>query len=104
MKTHQFVTVNPEQMVIQTNITKGPVTGSRVLTLSPSSDINATKIDVLWNIDMSGIPVIVKGLAKDNFMKTTEALQNCTNSRTIGSLSAALFLQLIILKFMLAYL
>jgi uncharacterized protein YndB with AHSA1/START domain len=71
-KTHQFVTVNPEQMVIQTNITEGPVTGSRVLILSPSSDINATKIDVLWNIDMSGIPVIVKGLAKDNFMKTTE--------------------------------
>ncbi len=75
-KTHQFVTVNPEQMAIQTNITEGPVTGSRVLTLSPSSDINATKIDVLWNIDMSGIPVIVKGLAKDNFMKTTEEALN----------------------------
>ena len=75
-KTHQFVTVNPEQMVIQTNITEGPVTGSRVLTLSPSSDINATKIDVLWNIDMSGIPVIVKGFAKDNFMKTTEEALN----------------------------
>ena len=75
-KTHQFVTLNPEQMVIQTNITEGPVTGSRVLTLSPSSDINATKIDVLWNIDMSGIPVIVKGLAKDNFMKTTEEALN----------------------------
>ena len=76
VKTHQFVTVNPEQMVIQTNITEGPVTGSRVLTLSPSSDINATKIDVLWNIDMSGIPIIVKGLAKDNFMKTTEEALN----------------------------
>jgi uncharacterized protein YndB with AHSA1/START domain len=75
-KTHQFVNVNPEQMVIQTNITEGPVTGSRVLTLSPSSDINATKIDVLWNIDMSGIPVIVKGLAKDTFMKTTEEALN----------------------------
>ena len=75
-KTHQFVTVNPEQMVIQTNITEGPVTGSRVLALSPLYDINATKIDVLWNIDMSGIPVIVKGLAKDNFMKTTEEALN----------------------------
>jgi uncharacterized protein YndB with AHSA1/START domain len=75
-KTHQFVNVNPEQMVIQTNITEGPVTGIRVLTLSPSSEINATKIDVLWSIDMSGIPVIVKGLAKDNFMKTTEEALN----------------------------
>jgi carbon monoxide dehydrogenase subunit G len=71
-KTHQFVTVNPEQMVIQTNITEGPMTGSRILTLSPSSDINATKIDVLWNIDMSGIPALARGFAKDNFMKTTE--------------------------------
>jgi uncharacterized protein YndB with AHSA1/START domain len=75
-KTHQFVTVNPEQMIIKTNITEGPVTGSRVLTLSPSSDINATKIDVLWNIDMSGIPVIARGFAKDNFMKTTEEALN----------------------------
>ena len=66
------MTVNPEQMVIQTNITEGPVTGSRVLTLSPSSDINATKIDVLWNMDMSGIPALARGFAKDNFMKTTE--------------------------------
>jgi uncharacterized protein YndB with AHSA1/START domain len=75
-KTHQFVTVNPEQMLIQTNITEGPVTGSRVLTLSPSSDINATKIDVLWNMDMSGIPALVRGFAKDNFMKTTEEALN----------------------------
>src|SRR5215213_4723715 len=30
--THQFVTVNPEQFVVETNITKGPVTGTRVLT------------------------------------------------------------------------
>lgn len=48
------------------------MTGSRILTLSPSSDINATKIDVLWNIDMSGIPALARGFAKDNFMKTTE--------------------------------
>jgi ribosome-associated toxin RatA of RatAB toxin-antitoxin module len=75
-KIHQFVTVNPEQMVIQTNITEGPVTGSRVLTLSPSSDINATKIDVLWNMDMSGIPALARGFAKDNFMKTTEEALN----------------------------
>jgi hypothetical protein len=75
-KTHQFVTANPEQMLIQTNITEGPVTGSRVLTLSPSSDINATKIDVLWNMDMSGIPALARGFAKDNFMKATEEALN----------------------------
>src|SRR5215211_2998428 len=39
--THQFVTVNPEQFVVETNITnitEGPVTGTRVLILSPSSN------------------------------------------------------------------
>jgi uncharacterized protein YndB with AHSA1/START domain len=71
--THQFVTVNPEQFVVEANITEGPVTGTRVLTLSPSSsNINATKIDVFWNVDMSGIPIFGRGFAKDGIMKTTE--------------------------------
>jgi uncharacterized protein YndB with AHSA1/START domain len=75
--THQFVTVNPEQFVVETNITKGPVTGTRVLTLSPSSNTNATKIDVFWNVDMSGIPIFGRGFAKDGIMRTTEeALSN----------------------------
>jgi ribosome-associated toxin RatA of RatAB toxin-antitoxin module len=71
-KTHQFVTLNPEQMLIQTNITEGPVTGSRVLMLNPSLEDNKTKVDVLWKVDMSGIPAIARGFAEDNFMKTTE--------------------------------
>jgi uncharacterized protein YndB with AHSA1/START domain len=76
--THQFVTVNPEQFVVETNITEGPVTGTRVLTLSPStSSTNATKIDVLWNVDLSGIPIFGRGFAKDGIMRTTqEALSN----------------------------
>jgi uncharacterized protein YndB with AHSA1/START domain len=76
--THQFVTVNPEQFVVETNITEGPVTGTRVLTLSPSSNMtNATRIDVLWNVDLSGIPIFGRGFAKDGIMRTTEeALSN----------------------------
>ena len=76
--THQFVTVNPEQFVVETNITEGPVTGTRILTLSPSSsNTNATRIDVLWNVDMSGIPIFGRGFAKDGIMRTTEeALSN----------------------------
>jgi uncharacterized protein YndB with AHSA1/START domain len=70
--THQFVTVNPEQFVVETNITEGPVTGTRVLILSPSSNANVTKIDVLWNVDMSGIPIFGKGFARDGIMRTTE--------------------------------
>ena len=75
--THQFVTVNPEQFVVETNITEGPVTGTRVLTLSPSSNINATMIDVFWNVDLSGIPIFGRGFAKDGITRTTEdALSN----------------------------
>jgi uncharacterized protein YndB with AHSA1/START domain len=70
--THQFVTVNPEQFVVETNITEGPVTGNRILTLSPSSNANATRIDVFWNVDMSGIPIFGRGFAKDGIMRTTE--------------------------------
>jgi uncharacterized protein YndB with AHSA1/START domain len=75
--THQFVTVNSEQFVVETNITEGPVTGTRVLTLRPSSNINATNIDVFWNVDMSSIPIFGWGFAKDGIMRTTEeALSN----------------------------
>jgi uncharacterized protein YndB with AHSA1/START domain len=75
--THQFVTVNPQQFVVETNITEGPVTGTRVLTLSPTSNANATRIDVFWNVDMSGIPIFGRGFAKDGIMRTTEeALSN----------------------------
>jgi uncharacterized protein YndB with AHSA1/START domain len=70
--THQFVTVNPGQFVVETNITEGPVTGTRVLTLNPSPNANATRIDVLWNVDMSGIPIFGKGFARDGIMRTTE--------------------------------
>jgi uncharacterized protein YndB with AHSA1/START domain len=75
--THQLITVNSEQFVVETNITEGPVTGIRVLTLSPSSNTNTTKIDVFWNIDLSGIPIFGRGFAKDGIMRTTEeALSN----------------------------
>src|ERR671923_2821113 len=72
--THQFVTVNPEQYVVETNITEGPVTGTKLRTLSPSSsnNTNATRIDVFWNVDMSGIPIFGRGFAKDGIMRTTE--------------------------------
>jgi hypothetical protein len=75
--THQSVTVNPEQFVVETNITKGPVTGARTLIVSPSSNTNATKIDVFWNVDLSGIPIFGRGFAKDGILRTTEqALSN----------------------------
>jgi uncharacterized protein YndB with AHSA1/START domain len=74
--SHQFVTVNPEQFAIMTNITEGPLTGTRLLTLSNSSNMNTTRIDVVWNLDLSGIPLIGRTFVQDGIMRTTEdALQ-----------------------------
>lgn len=75
-KTHQIVTIDPEQFVVQMNITEGPVTGTRLLTLTPENN-TTTRIDAVWEIDLSGVPLIGKGFAKDSFQKTTEnALSN----------------------------
>jgi hypothetical protein len=58
------------------NITAGPITGSRVLTLTPENNAT-TKVDAVWEIDLTGIPLIGQGFAKDTFQKTTEnALSN----------------------------
>jgi carbon monoxide dehydrogenase subunit G len=74
-KTHQFVNENPEQFEVLTNITEGPFTGSRLLTLSPSTETNGTTTiaNVVWQMDLSGIPVIGQGFAKDGIKQTTEA-------------------------------
>lgn len=58
-----------------TNVTQGPIKGSRVVTLSPLST-NKTNNDVLWNIDMSWVPFFAKGFAKDGFTKATEQALN----------------------------
>ena len=74
LKSHEIITLHPKQSV-ETNVTQGPITGSRAVTLSPLSE-NKTKIDVLWNIDMPGVPFFAKGIAKDGFMKATEGALN----------------------------
>jgi hypothetical protein len=71
---HEIITLFPKHSVI-TNVTQGPITGSRVVTLTPLPG-NKTNIDVLWNIDMSGIPFFAKGFAKDGFAKVTEQALN----------------------------
>jgi hypothetical protein len=71
---HEIITLHPKQSVV-TNVTQGPITGSRIVTLTPLPG-NKTKIDVQWNIDMSGIPFFAKGFAKDGFTKATEQALN----------------------------
>ena len=78
-KSHEIITLHPKQSVV-TNITEGPIIGSRTITLSPLSE-NKTKIDALWNFDMPGVPFFGKGFAKDGLMKATErALDRVTQA------------------------
>jgi hypothetical protein len=79
LKSQEMIISHPKQSVV-TNVTQGPITGSRVVTLSPLSE-NKTRIDVFWNIDMSGVPFFAKGFAKDGFTKGTEqALDRLTQA------------------------
>jgi hypothetical protein len=58
-------------MKIQTNLTEGLVTGTRILQLTPISD-NKTRVDAIWSIDLSGIPIIARGFAENGIRQTTE--------------------------------
>ena len=69
---HQIITLHPKDLVVL-NQTEGPITGTRTMTLSvPNNENNETKIDVSWKMDLSRIPIIGKGFAKDGIFKTTE--------------------------------
>lgn len=53
------------------------MTGTGLVALSPSFDNGATNTDLLWWVDLSGIPAIGQGFAKIGIKKTTdEALDN----------------------------
>ncbi len=73
-KGHEIIKLHPKQSVV-TNITQGPVTGTRVITLIAVSE-NKTRIDVSWSIDRPGIPFFARGFAKDNFAKSTDQALN----------------------------
>jgi carbon monoxide dehydrogenase subunit G len=73
--SHQIVTVYPDEMKIQTNLTQGLVTGSRILELE-SLSANKSRLDVIWDIDLSGIPIIARGFAENGIKQTTEEALN----------------------------
>jgi hypothetical protein len=71
-RAHQIITLHPKNSIIL-NQTEGPITGTRTMTLTvPNNGDNDTKIDVIWKVDLSKIPIFGKGFAKDGIFKTTE--------------------------------
>ena len=76
-KAHQIITIIPEQYTIIENQTQGAVTGVKTISLlQAGTDVNRTKINIVWNLDMSKIPGIGKGFAKDGINNSLEEALN----------------------------
>ena len=81
-KAHQIITIIPEQFTIVENQTQGAVTGVKTISLQQAgSDSNKTEVSIVWNLDMSKIPGIGKGFAKDGISNSVdEALNKIANA------------------------
>ncbi len=81
-KAHQIITIIPEQFTIVENQTQGAVTGVKTISLQQAgSDSNKTEVSIIWNLDMSKIPDIGKGFAKDGISNSVdEALNKISNA------------------------
>ena len=81
-KAHQIITIIPQQFTIVENQTQGAVTGVKTISLQQEgSDSNKTEVSIIWNLDMSKIPGIGKGFAKDGISNSVdEALNKIANA------------------------
>jgi carbon monoxide dehydrogenase subunit G len=68
-KTMQTVTLNP-QTSIETRITEGPITGTKLVKLSASGD--RTKVDVTWDFKLGGFMGMFSGMVKKHINEGTE--------------------------------
>lgn len=77
-KARQTIILNPKRSV-EIRMTKGPILGTRVTTLSQVDDGNA-RIDVSWNFTPSGVPAFVHEMVKIEISNgTKEALKKIAN-------------------------
>ncbi len=76
-KAHQIITIIPEQFTIIENQTQGAVTGVKTISLlQAEDDANKTEVSIVWNLDMSKIPGLGKGFAKDGISNSVEGALN----------------------------
>ncbi|AIF84204.1 oligoketide cyclase/lipid transport protein [Candidatus Nitrososphaera evergladensis SR1] len=67
----QTVMLNPKRSV-EVIMREGVMTGKRTVTLTPLDGGTATKIDISWDIEVPGVPVLFRGNVKNNIAKGTE--------------------------------
>ena len=68
-RCRQTVVLKPKSSV-EIAITEGPLNGTKIITLSPSG--NNTKIDVVWDIKLSGFLSMFTGMVKKHISEGTE--------------------------------
>jgi Polyketide cyclase / dehydrase and lipid transport len=75
-KGRQTVVLYPKKS-IEVTLTDGPMVGTRIITLTPSSSDNektttTTKINVSWDIKLSNIPLLFRGIVRERIVEATE--------------------------------
>jgi ribosome-associated toxin RatA of RatAB toxin-antitoxin module len=68
-RCRQTVVLHPKKSV-EIAITEGPLKGTKVITLSPSG--NNTRIEVVWDIKLSGFLGMFTGMVKKHIAEGTE--------------------------------
>lgn len=69
-KCRQTVLLNPKKSIEIMTI-EGPIKGSKIVTISPSGNLK-TRIDVVWNIKLSGLLGILTVMVKKHVAEGTE--------------------------------
>lgn len=70
VKGRQFVELNPKKS-IEIKLIEGPIRGRRIITLTPSSN-ETTRITVSWDVTLSGVPLLFRGIARERIAEGTE--------------------------------
>ena len=81
-KAFQTIEIIPEQYKVIENQTEGAVTGVKTISLNQEgTDSNKTRINILWNLDLTNIPNIGQGFAKNGISNSVnEALDKIENA------------------------
>lgn len=81
-KAHQIITIDSSRFIVIENQTQGAVTGIKNISLVQRGyNTNLTQINVVWNLDLSKIPVIGQGFAKNGISNSVvTALEKITNT------------------------
>lgn len=69
-KCRQTVLLNPKKSV-EIMITQGPIRGTKIVLLNPI-DNHKTRIDVLWNIKLTGFLGLFTGMVKRHIAEGTD--------------------------------